>query len=773
MVSPLENSLSKALNIASYMTLRSQQTQQAYTQQPIEVQQESNMLFKVLFVALYEQLEAGHTVLVLSAQTNNMPISHKLAHIMPVLALSSWQVTLVQPLILGLYTMLKPLETMAEQDSNDSHITNDEASQWLAMLSDSEQIQWKQLLASAYLNNDEQRCVQKVYDLLQQFVQFCWRFNQVFTKENSLSNFIEQLNNNNHHWLYYQNSHTPNISDIQNYNATPIIINRVENDFICWLHRAWMAEYQLAYHIQRISSQQLPALNIDVKALPKALKAKQIEAIELASHSAFSIITGGPGTGKTYTVAQIVLALFQNSHVQTATSKDGLGEINKEAVSEAISEPPALALAAPTGKAAQRMQESLQNALSTQEGDLIVLEEAQTIHRLLAIGRSGVPRYNYQNPLPYDVIVIDEASMLGVELATHLLCAIKPTARLILLGDANQLAAVDAGAVLADLCRIECLQSYHVALKESRRFDEHSGIGKLANIINRNVNPSEYAEKVQQIEAVFTEADDVRFYPVLSIQEHQGLEDSELSHYLSLKNSLSKYNLFQNLIANYQNYFNLTKKLTSSTIANSIPHSREQAFLQIFATLSEFRILSAGHLGELGDVFINQQIAQAHQKYLNLPLSDQQWYHGRPVMLLANDYDLGLFNGDIGICLHTGWLEGKGNNQYQQLSELKVWFEGRTQPVSIHRLSEENISTAYAMTIHKSQGSEFDQVAVMMDFAHQRLLTQELIYTAITRAKKQVSIFSAPELLVQAVTQRTQRQTGLEIQFTALNFQGQ
>ena len=143
-----------------------------------------------------------------------------------------------------------------------------------------------------------------------------------------------------------------------------------------------------------------------------------------------------------------------------------------------------LALAAPTGKAAQRMQESLQAALDAANVEL-QLQEAKTIHRLLGIGRTGRPRYDANNPLGEDIIIVDEASMLGVELANYLVSAVKPGARLILLGDANQLAAVDAGAVLADLCRIPRLQAIHAELTESRRFTADSGIGKLAYQINK------------------------------------------------------------------------------------------------------------------------------------------------------------------------------------------------------------------------------------------------------------------------------------------------
>ena len=208
--------------------------------------------------------------------------------------------------------------------------------------------------------------------------------------------------------------------------------------------------------------------------MPENLNDQQIAAINVANNNAFSIITGGPGTGKTYTVAQLVIAL------QQATESRGDESKHIRFSTDSAS----LALAAPTGKAAQRMQESLQAALDDANVEL-QLQEAKTIHRLLGIGRTGRPRYDTNNPLGEDIIIVDEASMLGVELANYLVSAVKPGARLILLGDANQLAAVDAGAVLADLCRIPLLQPIHAELTESRRFSAESGIGKLATQINK------------------------------------------------------------------------------------------------------------------------------------------------------------------------------------------------------------------------------------------------------------------------------------------------
>ncbi|MER2165156.1 MAG: AAA family ATPase, partial [Psychrobacter alimentarius] len=302
-------------------------------------------------------------------------------------------------------------------------------------------------------------------------------------------------------------------------NNKPIIYKRIEHEktsavsITFWLHRSWQAEFNLTKHISTILEQSITPLALSI---PKNLNEQQIKAINVANNNAFSIITGGPGTGKTYTVAQLVIALQQATE-----SRDAQQESIRFSTDSA-----SLALAAPTGKAAQRMQESLQAALDTSEVKM-QLQEAKTIHRLLGIGRTGRPRYDASNPLGEDIIIVDEASMLGVELANYLVSAIKPGARLILLGDANQLAAVDAGAVLADLCHIPILQSIHAELLESRRFSAESGIGKLAHQINQ-------AEvDTQQIWQLLKQDDALSFQYVNTLQIDESNDNK-------IKNSLSK-----------------------------------------------------------------------------------------------------------------------------------------------------------------------------------------------------------------------------------------
>lgn len=465
-----------------------------------------------------------------------------------------------------------------------------------------------------------------------------------------------------------------------------------------WLNRAYRAEFELMNHIRRLSAGAVTPFSLE--RLSDLLNPEQRAAVALVAKQAFGIITGGPGTGKTFTVAQIVLAM-------TAGGQNIR-----------------LALSAPTGKAAQRMSESLQAAL---EGQMAMsLPEPKTIHRLLGIGAAGLPRHNEQNPLPYDVIIVDEASMLGVELACQLLSAVRTGTRLILLGDANQLAAVDAGAVLSDLCAMPSLADHQVRLVQSRRFDEHSGVGRLARLIQDEMAQADTAnhQTDQTVFELIARQDDVRFIPTNSVP-------------------------YDEILVAYERYFALTKRYHRTFAALDLA-GQNDALAQMMDALGQYRILCASHQGAFGDLVINAHISQHHRTLLNLPAS-AVWYHGRVVMITKNRYDLGLFNGDVGICVRTQ-------------AGLMVYFEGReNQAVSVAMLDEQVATTAYAITVHKSQGSEWQTVAIVFDGTSERLLSKELIYTAVTRAKKQVHIYSDSDSLLHAISTPTVRQTGLQL----------
>ncbi|WLG15060.1 exodeoxyribonuclease V subunit alpha [Psychrobacter cibarius] len=715
-------------NISDYILLRREQTYLAYKateakantdSKQVDKTEESN-LFTALFVMLATHLEEGHTVLTIEAAEHEEALQGQINN--EVVTLYAWQQQLLEMLAMPIFTLIdSKLNTQSDDDST----TERSLFVLLDTLFDKKEQLWMQLA----LSNHEKEVLTKRFDMIATLYQLL--------KNTDLSFFIRLVNE---HDLFAEvNSSIDNNDKLNSLgkNNQPIIYKQVNSQnkegsavsLTFWLHRSWQAEFNLAQHINTILHQQITPLNISI---PKNLNDQQIAAINVANNNAFSIITGGPGTGKTYTVAQLVIAL------QQATESGGYGAGNIRFSTDSAS----LALAAPTGKAAQRMQESLQAALDAADIDL-QLQEAKTIHRLLGIGRTGRPRYDTNNPLGEDIIIVDEASMLGVELANYLVSAVKPSARLILLGDANQLAAVDAGAVLADLCRIPLLQPIHAELTESRRFSAESGIGKLAYQINQvEIDTQAIWQLLRQDEA-------------LSFQYVNTLQTNEFKDN-NTKNSLSNKKIISGISLKYIKYINKIKELLKDPIEKSMPESVKNTITSLMETFNEFRILSAGHNGEWGDHYINNYLTQWHLTELKLPLGQNTWFHGRPVMVLQNNYELGLFNGDIGFCLQTS----------DDRSRLEVFFENKTQGIAVNLLNEEVIATAYAMTIHKSQGSEFDHVAITFDNSHARLLSKELIYTAVTRAKKQVTIYSTKSAFEKAVQTPTERHTGLALQFS-------
>lgn len=498
----------------------------------------------------------------------------------------------------------------------------------------------------------------------------------------------------------------------------PIIIQQYKEKIIIWLHRQWYAELRLARQLLQIANRketslQLNHLNINQITVAQA-NIQQQQAINNACQNALTIITGGPGTGKTFTVAQLVIILQQN-HYQQQQQNPHLPPLS-------------IALTAPTGKAAQRMQESLQQNL---QGQPIKLDDAKTLHRLLGIGKEGIPRYHQNNPLPDDLVIVDEASMLGLELAGLLVDAIKPTGRLILLGDANQLSAVDAGSVLADLCCIPALKAYRVELLQSQRFNETSEIGQLAQTVKLSMdNQQEKEQKFVKVWQLLSQAKnkDVSFYQISSDVNYQ--------------------EIYQQLIKPYLPFFEQTKICLNQLMSDEV---NQEDYQNLFKEFDKYRILSAGHHGKLGIQTINRIIAEQHQQMLKTQLKQGFFYHGQPILIKNNDYYLGVFNGDIGICLQT--KDG-----------FKIGFPDKI--LDISRLSIENCDFAYALTIHKSQGSEFTKVAVCVDESHHRLLSQELVYTAITRSKQKLDIYSTKDALRMAVLQKRERETGLDLLFS-------
>ena len=534
---------------------------------------------------------------------------------------------------------------------------------------------------------------------------------------------------------------------------TPIILQKLDQSddgvgetqvsYIVWLHRQWYAEQSLAKQLMKIAHRKVAAFSgisssqdIDNGLAPKPNAMQQL-AIDKSSQHALSIIIGGPGTGKTFTVAKLVTTL-QKGHEHKRKQDPNLPPLS-------------ITLTAPTGKAAQRMQQSLQKSLQDEE---ITLDNAKTLHRLLGIGRDGIPRYHAKNPLPDDLIIVDEASMLGLELASQLVDAIKPTGRLILLGDANQLAAVDAGSVLSDLCAVTRLQPYITELTESKRFDSNSVVGQFALAIQQNLPAPKKIKLIhsllQPIDLQAIKPSQSENPPDLAGKTQQTKQQTANIPFYPIDASSSLPAVFNQLAKPYHPFFALMQQWYSKPVNIFEADNRKE----LFEVFDRYRILCAGHQGQLGTQSINQKMSLAFTEFSKITRTKAYFYHGLPIIIQNNDYQLGLFNGDIAICL-----------LYQ--GQLYACFAEKVIP--IQRLSRESCDYAYAMTIHKSQGSEFHTVAICIDKAHTRLLSQALIYTAVTRSKSALSIYSAKENFELAVTQKAVRQTGLQLQFNHLN----
>jgi exodeoxyribonuclease V alpha subunit len=422
----------------------------------------------------------------------------------------------------------------------------------------------------------------------------------------------------------------------------------------------------------------------------------QRQAADMALQRPLALISGGPGTGKTSTVARILGLLL-------LTLGPGLQ----------------IALAAPTGKAAMRLRESIAASLATLPFSPSIKEKiptnASTLHRLLGV-RHHSPhfRHHHANPLPWDVVVVDEASMVDLAMMSKLVNALKPGSRLILLGDKDQLASVESGAVLADC--IQALPDNTVTLQKSYRFNPE--ISAFAQAVNNNESAAAWSMLVSDPPDTATNK---------SVQ--------------LLQEPLADF-----IVARYIRYMEKVAALPGDS------SRQEDDIRQLFASLNQFRVLCATRHGAKGALTINRQVEQ-RLRAGNSPCQPDTWYPGRPVMILTNDYGLNLFNGDIGICLPDPSAPGA----------FQVWFEcedGSLKGYPPYRLP--SCETVFAMTIHKSQGSEFGEVLVVLPTADSPLLTRELIYTAVTRARTRVLVASDQNIFNAAVQRTISRSSGLQ-----------
>jgi exodeoxyribonuclease V alpha subunit len=453
---------------------------------------------------------------------------------------------------------------------------------------------------------------------------------------------------------------------------------RVEGDLL-YLDRYWLEEQQVADDVHTMIAVKPEKVSPDIDRLFPTGFEEQRSAATIALSQGLTVLTGGPGTGKTTTVARLLALLAGGTRLR-------------------------IALAAPTGKAAARLQEAVRievDKLDKADQQALSGMHATTLHRLLGSRPDTSARFRHHrsNRLPHDVIVVDETSMVSLTMMARLLEAVRPDARLILVGDPDQLASVEAGAVLADL--VDGLDASKLAaLKTPHRFGE--SIGALASSIRAGDIDS-------AIEVLRAGGEHIEWIDTDQPSEH------------------------------------LRRVLVPQALA-----LREAAILgnaeAALTTLDEHRLLCAHRRGPYGVRFWNRQVERWLAEETGEPIWSD-WYAGRPVLVTANDYGLKLYNGDTGVTLVRDGV-------------LRAAIAGAEQlEFATSRLSD--VDTMHAMTIHKSQGSQADEITVLLPQEDSRLLVRELFYTAVTRAKERVRVIASEQALRAAVERRAVRASGL------------
>jgi exodeoxyribonuclease V alpha subunit len=469
-----------------------------------------------------------------------------------------------------------------------------------------------------------------------------------------------------------------------------------------YLHRYWAHQEALAEALRG-------RIGADRPAVDEALLAEGLErlfpahlaaepgaerprlAAERAVRRSFCVVSGGPGTGKTTTVVKILALL-----VEQAASRGRRFRAE---------------LLAPTGKAATRLAEAIRAAKAGLACEPTVKDaipdETRTIHRALgAQGSTGTRfRHGPEKPLAADLVLVDEASMVDLALMARLLSALPAEARVVLLGDRHQLASVEAGSVLGDICELD--PSPVVFLTRSHRYDPRSGIALLADAIQRGD-----ADGALEILASAEHPDVERVDPALD-----GPGEA----------------LVDGAVAGYRPYLDAAEA-----------EARLDA-------LGRFRVLCAHRRGPHGVERVNQLVEDA---LVQARLIDRQGptYAGRPLLVTRNDYALQLFNGDVGV------IVAETDDPTRRRAVFRT-AEGPLRRLSAARLPPHE--TVFAMSIHKSQGSEFDEIAILLGEPESPLLSRELLYTAITRARRRVRLHATPAAIAAAIRRPIERSSGL------------
>ncbi len=479
-----------------------------------------------------------------------------------------------------------------------------------------------------------------------------------------------------------------------------------------YLHRYWCYETRVAKALRNLAT---PVAGTDPVTLAAYVRElfpsdgsaldRQALAAVLGATRRLAIISGGPGTGKTTTVLRLI------------------------ALARMLDPELSVALAAPTGKAAGRLAEVMAVGNVPKYVRESLPHEARTLHRLLGYNPARQTiRHDASTPLPYGLVVVDEASMVDLGMMARLLTALGPNARLVLVGDRDQLASVEAGAVLGDIClaasgfpgpeaarleyvlgapvprathnKLSPISSSIALLKRNYRFGEH-GIGRLA----------------------------------------QAVVDCDSETALNLLRGGDGQLSWEPVGDERQ----LASALVRAAEICFKPALRAAAPAEALAHFHRFRLLCAERHGAFGVEGLNARV----ETLLGVPMAGT-WYPGRPILITENDYELGLFNGEFGVAWHAD--DGR----------LMVWIagsDGRLRAVSPARLPDHE--TCYAMTVHKAQGSEFNRVTFVLPPRESAVATRELIYTAVTRAREAVAVWATEEVLRAAIQRGIRRSSGL------------
>ena len=544
--------------------------------------------------------------------------------------------------------------------------------------------------------------------------------------------------------------------------AQPLVLAAADSaQPLLYLRRYWDYERVVAQHIlERSQAPQQTLDEADARQWLDTLFAPSAEACNwqkvacaMALRDRFSVITGGPGTGKTYTAARLLALLFA-----TAPDADQLR----------------VALAAPTGKAAARLKQSIETALADLQksvGERLDLNAlvrrvgaARTLHALLG-ARPGTRHWGFHagRPLDVDVMIVDEASMVHLEMMSALLEALPAHARLVLLGDKDQLASVEAGAVLGDLCRdaqagrygvqtvdfvqrvagetipaqyrqappAPALAQHTVMLRASRRFE-----GPIAALASA-VNAGDAEASVQVLQDCMAQAGG---HAAVALRQDGRLP---YVHALALQG--------RGDAPGYGAYVQALQRWPEVQHSADLATAHGAWLREVIHAFDRFRLLCAVREGAWGVAGLNQAVVQALRAQ-GVIAQEGEWYAGRPVIVTRNDAALGVFNGDIGMTLPSA---APGH-------ALRVYFLNgqELRSVSVTRLA--HVETAFAMTVHKSQGSEFEHTALVLAAQAGGVLGRELVYTGITRARSHFTLMAeSPSLLTAAIARPTRRASGL------------